>query len=395
MIEVNAPYWPRQIIQGVGASQNTAEKLKTFFGPKCVLFTDKTILKQKFIKEIIETLEKNTCNVIIYNDIFPNPTDISVKKAVEFISDVKPDFFLCIGGGSVIDLGKAVNVLYTHGGTIYDYEDLNGGVEKIKNILLPLVAIPTTSGSGSEVSTVSVITDTRRKLKMGVLSPYIIPTISVLDPITTTTLPAEIAAYTGIDALVHCIEAYTSNINFEPGKAIALRGAKLIFDSIKPAVSNCNNLNAKMDMLIGSACGAMAFNNNYLGAIHGCAHQLSSLADIPHGLANAIMLPPILEWNIETNPTAYAQIANVLDTDTLTLSTEEAALKCLEILQNLIKELNIPTRLSDIGISLDMIDGLVENAFIDHNMISNIRKSNNLSKCISKADIKNFYMKVF
>ena len=389
---VNAPYWPNLIIQGCNTSKHLATYTHNFSGNRCIFFTDQILFRENHTQEVIANLHENGYNVAVYCEIEQNPTDTTVEKAVKFMRQTQPHFVIYYGGGSVIDLGKAANVLYTHGGKIHDYEDLNGGIDKITNTLLPSIAVATTAGSGSEVSSVSVITDTSRKLKMGILSPYLVPTISILDPVVTFSMPPNLTAYTGMDALAHAIEAYVSSINFEPGRGIAYKGIELINRSLRKAVYCGNDVNARMDMIVGSACGSMAFNNNFLGAVHGCAHQLSSIADLPHGLANAIMLPFVMEWNIPSNIAAYADIAKALGINVFKLSQREAAYEAVTAIKNLSSDIGIPRHLSDTGVTIDMLDDLIDRAFIDHNMLTNPRKSAECPDRISKEVIRALYM---
>ena len=391
----NFPYWPKRIVQGAGMSKEIVNEFNIFGGNRCIFFTDNTLLNESLTQELVAIIKNAGYTIDIYNDIEQNPSDNSVAMAAKHMSHFKPDFIVYYGGGSVIDLGKAANVVYTHGGAVHDYEDLNGGVDKITDKLLPSVAIATTAGSGSEVSSVSVITDTARTLKIAILSPYVVPTISVLDPVVTVSMPPDLTAYTGMDAMVHVIESYVSGVPFEPCRGIALRGIELISRSLRKAVYHGDDLNARTDMLVGSACGSMAFNNNFLGAVHGCAHQLSSVAGLPHGLANAIMLLPIMEWNIPSNVDAYADIAKALGVNVHGITPREAAEKSVVLMGQLAIDIGIPRRLSDVGVSKEMIEELVDKAYMDHNMLSNPRKSKECPDRISKEVIKSLYMEVF
>lgn len=330
--------------------------------------------------------------VYIYDDVEENPSDICVKKAVTYMHQIKPDVLIYYGGGSVIDLGKAANLIYTHGGQIHEYEDLAGGISKIKNILIPAIAIPTTAGSGSEVSSVSVITDSKRKIKMGILSPYIVPQISILDAEVTVDMSPSLTAYTGMDALTHCIEAYVSNICFEPGRGIAYQGIKLVKKYLYKAVTDTSDLVARENMLVASSCGSMAFNNNYLGTVHACAHQLSSTVGIPHGLANAVMLLPVMKWNLESNIQGYADVAQALGVNIYNMSIEEAAKNAISEVENLALLLNIPQHLSDLGVTEDMIDELTDKAYNDHNNLSNPRSDGVFPNPVSRESIRKLFL---
>lgn len=389
-------YWPRKAVVGAGAMRKIAEEAKRFKkGNKILFFTDPGIKALPLTTESIGILKSTGFEVDIYSEIEENPTDITVHKIVNHMHETKPDILVYYGGGSAIDVGKAANVVYTHGGMVHEYEDLAGGIDKIENKLLPSIAVATASGTGSEISTVSVITDTKRKLKMAILSPYIMPDVSILDPEVTVTLPPALTAFTGMDAMTHNIEAYVSSVPFEPGRGIAIQGIKLINRSLRKAVLDGNDLDARLDMIVGSACGSMAFNNNFLGTVHACAHQLSSVADLPHGLANAMMLGPVMRWNMSSNMEAFSDIAQAMGANIHVLSLREAAEKAVELVEALSNDVGIPKHLSEVGVTMDMIDELVDKAYLDHNNLTNPRQPEPLPNPVPKDVIRKLYLEVF
>lgn len=395
-MSINAyPYWPRKIVVGAGSALKLADEAKLFEGKKIIFFTDKGLVDLAKTKEVVQALVDAGYSVDVYCDLEANPTDLSVHKAVDHMHETKPDIMVCYGGGSAIDTGKAANVVYTHGGRVHEYEDLVGGIEKIKDRLLPCIAVATTAGTGSEVSNVSVITDTTRVLKIALISAYIVPNVSVLDPEVTVSLPASLTAYTGMDALTHCIEAYVSSVDFEPGRGFAIQGIKVISRSLRKAVLEGGDLKARQDLLIGSACGSMAFNNNMLGTVHGCAHQLSSVANLPHGLANAIMLVPVMRWNIPSNMEAFADVAQAMGADIHSLSLREAAEKSVELAALLSEDVGIPKHLSECGVTEAMLDELVDKAFLDHNNLTNPRRPLPNPTPIPKDVLRKLYLEVF
>lgn len=358
-----------------------------------VIFTDDNLKKTDYFNEIIDQIKSQKITFSVYSDIKENPDQYDVDNAVSIMKEINPEAIICYGGGSVIDLAKAANLMYTHKGNIREYEDTAGGIEKIKDILLPCVAIPTTAGSGSEVSSVSVITDSVNQRKMAIISRYIIPDVSILDSNTLKSIPSNLMAYTGIDALTHCIEAYISSVSFEPGKGIAIQGIRLINDFLRKAVFDQSDMESKEKMLVASACGAMAFNNNFLGTVHACAHQLSTMANIPHGLANSIMLLPVLRWNRDVCLKDYCFLAQLFDgNNTTDKSDEEAADMLITSINNLINDLKIPRKLSLLGVEKNHIDLLAEKAFIDHNNFTNPKKD--AGKCVSIETLKKLYMEV-
>lgn len=388
-------YWPKRIVVGAGAALRLADEARRFKGEKIIFFTDRGLVDMPKTLEAVQALRGAGYAVDIYCDLEANPTDKTVHRAVEHMKETRPELMVCYGGGSAIDTGKAANVVYTHGGTVHEYEDLAGGVDKIKDKLLPCIAVATTAGTGSEVSSCSVITDTNRVLKICLMSPYMVPDVSVLDPEVTVSLPAKLTAYTGMDALTHCIEAYVSSVDFEPGRGFAIQGVKCISRSLRKAVLEGDDLAARQDMLVGSACGALAFNNNMLGTVHGCAHQLSSVANLPHGLANAMMLAPVMRWNIPSNMEAFADVAQAMGADIHPLSLREAAQKAIELVEILSEDVGIPKHLSECGVTMDMLDELVDKAYLDHNNLTNPRRPQPNPTPIPKDVLRRLYLEVF
>lgn len=390
-------YWPRNAVVGVGAMRTIAEEADRLEkkGKKILFFTDEGLIKLDHTQECISILKKAGYEVDIYSNIEANPSDITVHKVVDYMKEHTPDLLVYYGGGSPTDTGKAANVVYTHGGKVTEYDDLSGGIEKIKNKLLPTIAVATAAGTGSEISTCSVITDSARCLKICLVSPYIMPDVSILDPEVTVSMPASLTAYTGMDALTHNIEAYVSSVPFEPGRGFAIQGIKLISRSLRKAVLDGFDMDARMDMIIGSACGSMAFNNNFLGTVHACAHQLSSVAGLPHGLANAMMLGPVMRWNICSNIEAFSDIAEAMGADIHVLSPREAAEKSVELVEMLAADVGVPKHLSEVGVTEDMIEDLVERAYLDHNNLTNPRRPLPNPTPIPKDVIRNLYMEVF
>lgn len=386
------PYWPNNMIIGEGLALKAYKYLEN--KKNILIFTDDNLKKTEYFNEVTNQFNSRDTIVNVYSNIIENPDQDNVEDAITYMNSVNPEIIICYGGGSVIDLAKAANLMYTHSGNIREYEDTAGGIEKIKNILLPCIAIPTTAGTGSEVSSVSVITDSVNQRKMAIISRYLTPNVSILDANVFKSIPSNLMAYTGIDALTHCIEAYISSVPFDPGKGIAIQGIILINKYLRKAVYDESDTEAKEKMLIASACGAMAFNNNFLGTVHACAHQLSTIANIPHGLANSIMLFPVLKWNRDVCLKDYRFLAQLFDeNEVVGKSDDEAADMLMTSIDNLINDLKIPRKLSTLGVKKEQIDLLTEKAFKDHNNLTNPKKD--LDEGVSKEVLKTLYLEAF
>ncbi|MFA7468142.1 MAG: iron-containing alcohol dehydrogenase, partial [Desulfotomaculaceae bacterium] len=327
--------WPKRVVSGPGAIQELDVIIKEMGKNRVIVITDKVMQQLPLVTNMVDKLKNAGLNVSVFGDIGPNPVEEMVHNAVAFMQEVNPEVLVCIGGGSPIDAGKAANVVFTHGGIVNDYDIAIGGIMKITPKLLPLIAIPTTAGTGTEVTFVGVITDTTKQTKFGVLSPLLIPDVALLDPELTISMPPSLTAFTGIDALTHCIEAYTSIGGYPPAEALALHGIKMISPSLRTPVQDGQDLQAREEMLTASMMAGTAFSLNGLGACHAMAHQLSAIFDIPHGLANAILLPRVMKYNIPANPQKFAAIAEAMGADIRGLPVQQAAEKALALVEQL------------------------------------------------------------
>lgn len=381
-------FWPNKVVSGPGALKSLGNEIKAMGKKKVLVFTDQGMKELQLITDIVDMLKNDGLLVSFYGEIGPNPSDEMVHDAVEFMKKEEPEVIVCVGGGSPIDAAKAANVVYTHGGLANEYDVAIGGIEKITNKLLPMIAIPTTSGTGSEVSFVSVITDTKKKQKFGVISPLLIPDISLLDPEVTVSLPPKLTAYTGIDALTHLIESYVSVADFGPMDALSLHGIKMINRSLRKAVQDGKDIEAREEMIVASMMGGLAFSNCGLGLCHAMAHQLSSIFDTHHGLANAILLPHVMRFNLTARPKRFADIAEAMGADIRSLTVEEAAEKSIELVERLYEDLGIPRYLDEVGGAKDQIPALVERALSDP-----VKDTN--PKPASAEDVKKIYLQAF
>lgn len=389
IMSVGFGLWPNKVVKGVGAVKTVGNELKELgVKERVIIFTDETLKTLPMVTELVELLKKDGFSVSVFSGISPNPTEEQVMNAVEMMKDGKPEAVVAIGGGSSIDAAKAANVTYTHGGYVGDYSIEIGGITKIGPKVLPLVAIPTTAGTGTEVTMVSVITDTKRHVKYGVLSPFIVPNVSILDPELTVSLPPAATAYTGIDALTHAIESYVSVVDFEAANGAALQAIRMISKNLRKAVKDGKDINARAAMLEASMMAGFAFNVNGLGLCHQTAHQLSAQFGIPHGLANAIMLPHTMRFNMDACYQKYADIAMFMGADVHDLPVEKAAEKSVELVEQLISDLGIPRYLDDVNVTKDKVPAMVKEAVRDNSGMNNPKKT-------TKEECEKVYLNAF
>lgn len=337
------------IIFGKGVSTSSSDKIIDKLGDNIFLITDADLIKIGLNKSIINELSKSS-SVEVFDDVESDPSKKTLIKALDRAKTFKPTGILGFGGGSSMDIAKLVSLLI---GTEQNIENI-WGVGNAKGPRLPLVLIPTTAGTGSEVTPISIIT-LEGDQKKGVSSPIILPDLAVLDPELTLNLPRDITAATGIDAMVHAIEAYTSiNQNNNPiSKLLAIESLKLLGTSIETAVFDGHNIEARSNMLLGSMMAGQAFANSPVSAVHALAYPIGGIFHIPHGLSNSLILPHVLKFN-SINPKAceqYAFLAPFIFKD-INLKTNNQIIcnEFIEKLEKLSSLLKIPSKLRDIDI---------------------------------------------
>lgn len=314
---------------------------------KVLIITDEYIASTDIISRICSILKSSQIQFEIFDRVILNPTDKGVNEAFNFMKSNKCNVLLAVGGGSSIDTAKAVGVLATNGGDIRDYY----GGDKVKQPLLPLVAIPTTAGTGSEVSPAAMIGDTsKKKLKFSIRSELICPKAAILDPTVLASLPFRTAAATSMDALTHAIEAFVSLWSSPFTEAISLSAIKLIGHYVRPFAANPANIEAASAMMYASTMAGNAFNYARLGNVHCMSRHLEAKYPLAHGLACALLLPHVIRFNAIACPQKFAQIACVIEEGVKGLPDLEAAKELEKIIQRLNTDLMLPESLREIGV---------------------------------------------
>ena len=340
------------IIFGKGASVSSCDRIIDKLGDNIFVITDADLTKIELNKPIINQISKSS-NLEVFDDVESDPSKKTLIKALKSAKNFKPTGILGFGGGSSMDIAKLISLLV---GTEQDIENI-WGVGNAKGPRLPLVLIPTTAGTGSEVTPISIIT-LEKDEKKGVSSPIILPDLAVLDPELTLNLPSDITAATGIDAMVHAIEAYTSNNqNNNPiSKLLAIESLKLLGTSIETAVFDGHNIEARSNMLLGSMMAGQAFANSPVAAVHALAYPIGGIFHIPHGLSNSLVLPHVLKFN-STNAKAceqYAFLAPFVFKDiNQNTNTKNICNDFIDRLENLSSLLNLPSKLRELDIPKD------------------------------------------
>lgn len=352
---------------GVGAAETIGDKVKEFGGTKALLVTDPGLISTGMIDTIEKYLQDAQIPVVRFADIKGNPVVGCIEQGVKVMKDNGCDITIAIGGGSSMDVAKAINIVEANGGNILDYEVTREGQKNpLKKRKKPLIAIPTTSGTGSEVTIWSVLTDPARNMKASFGHPWYAPDLALADPVLTASVPAGLTAATGMDALTHAIEAYTSIAPMPQTDALALHAIELISQNLRQAVANGKNISAREGMLMGSLMAGMAFNSSPVGCVHAMAHTLGGAYDTPHGVANAIMLPYVMEYNITACPERFADVAVAMGEVGDGLSVIEVADKSIAAVKRMSSDVGIP-RLREVGCKKEDIPKLAELAFNDMN----------------------------
>ncbi len=369
--------FPTKIIFGPGAIANLPATLQEIGGARPLLVTDKGLVASGLLARVTGSLEptRSTCHV--FDEVLPNPIEDNVIAGVKRYTAEGCDCVIAVGGGSPLDMGKAIALMSTHAWPMEQYDDKFDGYKNVRPIVPPVIAIPTTAGTGSEAGRSTVITLKSTGRKTVIFSPHLMPKIALVDPELTLALPPTLTAATGMDALTHCIEAYLAK-GFHPlCDAVALHGIKLVAQSLIRAFENGKDLNARTDMMMAAIMGAVAFQKG-LGVCHSLAHPLSTIAGLHHGLANAMLLPYVLEFNRDAAVARSADVAEAL--------THNRQNELAKSIVEMNMRLGIPAKLSAAGVKQEQIPAMIEQAWEDACHLSNPR-------VVTKEDLKSLYEK--
>ena len=363
-------FLPPRIEFGDGAIQHLGDHVRTFGCKKPLLVSDAGVINAGILAKAIHALKASNLPSATYSDIEPNPTDLSINDGVEAYKSEACDVVIAVGGGSVMDAAKAIRLLTTHAPPLEPYYADVGGIERIRSDMPPLICVPTTAGTGSEVSQGAIITDTSfnttdRWRKRAIVTPFNMSNIALLDPGITLGMPPALTAATGMDAITHGIEAYVATKYHPIAEGVALQALRMLSANIQKAYHDGGDVTVRGEMLLGSCMAAFSFQKG-LGAVHSLAHQLSTDAPIPHGVANAILLPPVMEFNFSQATEKYAEIARALGIDTSRMDNDEAGRAAIDKIRAFNTELKMPKGLGDAGLDQAKIPKLGADAMLDH-----------------------------
>jgi alcohol dehydrogenase len=369
--QVTGFYMPTVNLIGVGAVKEVGERIKSLGVTKALIVTDAGLHKFGVADLVAGYVREAGVEAAIFPGAEPNPTDKNVEAGLAVFNQENCNGVISLGGGSSHDCTKAIALVASNGGRIHDYE----GVDVSKKPSLPMVAINTTSGTGSEMTRFCIITDTARHVKMAIVDTHVTPTISINDPFLTVKKPPALTASTGMDALTHAVEAYVSTIATPITDACALQAIKLISKHLRTAVANGEDLEAREAMSYAEFLAGMAFNGASLGYVHGIAHQFGGYYNLPHGVCNAILLPHVQRFNLIAKTERFVDIAIALGENVSGLSTRAAADLAIEAMVQLSHDVGINQNFTDLGAKLEDIPVLAENAMKDACSFTNPRKA--------------------
>ncbi|EJO02622.1 iron-containing alcohol dehydrogenase [Oenococcus oeni] len=371
---------------GPGVISKIGERAKMLGMKKPVIVTDKFLenLKNGAVAQTLASLKKSGVDYVVYNEVEPNPKIHNIKEVKTLYEKEDADSIITVGGGSAHDTGKGAGIIMTNGDDITKL----AGIETLKNPLPPLIAVNTTAGTGSELTRHAVITNEETHLKFVVVSWRNIPLVSFNDPTLMLDIPKGLTAATGMDAFVQAVEPYVSVDHNPITDSQCIQAIKLIESSLREAVANGHNLQARTKMVEAEMLAGMAFNNANLGYVHAMAHQLGGQYDAPHGVCCALLLPYAEEYNLIADPERFAELARIMGENTDGLSTRDAAELSIKAMKQLSEDVGIPHSIKDIGAKPEDFDLMAENALKDGNAFSNPRKG-------TKEDIVKIFQEAY
>jgi len=377
-------YSPTKIIFGSGSINDLPQEIESL-GKKALIVTDSFIAKTETIKKIMKIMEAGGIEVGLYEGVLPEPPLESVDNGVKVAVDGGYDVIVGVGGGSSLDVAKGISIVTTNGGKVIDYV----GMDQVPKAGLPKILIPTTAGTGSEVTRVFVVTDNSDNTKKVVYSLYCIADVALVDPLLSIGMPAAVAADTGMDALVHAIETYVAVSATEFSDPLAEKAISLIAKYLPIAVVKGDNAEARYYMALAATLAGLAFASGGLGAVHALSYPLGTEFHMSHGRSNAIMLPYVMEYNLPGNFEKYANISELMGEMTEDLSDADAAFKAVEAVKGLLTNVEIPQSLRDYGIKKEDLPKLVEGGMNQARLfVPNPRN-------LTKEDVKKIFAMAF
>lgn len=365
LLKFHAP----EIVFGIDSMAEAAHAALRLGGQRPLLVTDPGLIEAGWVDELVDHLREQGVQAQVWSALTPNPKDHEITAGHEFYRSRGCDVLIALGGGSVIDAAKGIAILAANGGDILDY----AGVDKATMPIPPLVVLPSTSGTGADVSQFCIVTDTTRNTKITILGRALVPDITVIDPRLLTTMPEWLNAATGLDALTHGIEAFVSLGHNQLTDHHALRAVVMVTENLVTTIEQPLEMGARVLMAQAALEAGLAFTNAILGAAHAMSHQVGGLLDLPHGVINGVLLPHVVRFNAEADPAPFAVIAANLGIADARAPELESALALADHLQQLAQKVGVPRGLADLGVHDTDVPVLARNAMADACITTNPR----------------------
>jgi len=374
---------PHLILAGFGALDRLGQEAMNIGSKKALMVTDKGVVNSGIEKKVKDHLEKNGVNVEIFDKVMSDPDIANAEACIEMAKMDRYDLIIGVGGGSSMDIASIASVMVTNTGTVYDYF----GINLVKNPGIPTILIPTTAGTGAEATPNAVFTDTKERLKKTVVSPHILPQVAIIDPLLHLSMPPSVTSSSGIDALTHAIESYTSNNATVLTDLFAKESMIMIGRSLRTAVANGNDMEARYNMAIGSLYSGISLANAGVTAVHALAYPLGGQFNVAHGIANGLLLPYVMEFNVLGNIPKFAQIAQFLGEKLDHLSLLEQAYQGAKAVKAIYRDLKIPQSLTELKVPKEAIPAMAKAA------INVTRLMGNNPRTMTVQDVERIYEK--
>jgi alcohol dehydrogenase len=371
------------ILAGIGASDRLGQEAKNLGATRALMVTDKGVIDSGTGKKIQGLLEKEGIQVAVFDQVLSDPAVAVLESCLTFARQGTYDLIVGVGGGSPMDIAAITSVMLTNPGTVYDYL----GVNLVKNAGVPTILIPTTAGTGAEVTPNAILTDTKENLKKAVVSPYILPRAAIIDPLLHLSMPASVTSSSGIDALTHAIESYTSINANALTDLFAKEAIILVGRSLRTAVACGSNLEARYDMALGSLYAGISLANAGVTAVHALAYPLGGTFGVAHGVANGLLLPYVMEFNVPGSIARFAQIARFMGEKVDHLTLLEQAYQAPKVVKALYKDLKIPQSLTELKVPKEAIPTMAKAA------MNVTRLMGNNPRTMTVADVERIYEK--
>ncbi|NVK43548.1 MAG: iron-containing alcohol dehydrogenase [Oceanospirillaceae bacterium] len=369
-----------EILFGSGARKAVANYARTFGARKVLLVSDPGVQRAGWVADVEQSLREALIDYVVFTEVSPNPRSAEVMKGAELYAAEGCNLIVAVGGGSPMDCAKGIGIVSTHGRHILEFE----GVDTLSVPIPPLILIPTTAGTSADVSQFAIINDETERVKISIVSKSVVPDVSLIDPETTSTMDNFLTACTGVDALVHAIEAFVSTGSGPMTDMHALDAIRLINGNLADLIRHPDDLQLREQVMLGSMKAGLAFSNAILGAVHAMSHSLGGYLDLPHGLCNAMLLEHVIDFNYRETSDKFKVVAETLGIDVRGMNSSEIRKRLMQRVVGLKQEVGLKESLAVFGVHRTDIPSLSEKAIKDPCILTNPRKS-------SKRDVEVLY----